>query len=130
MKLILKIAAGIILASAVALIVRIVFLNIMLDRANEIARESMEKQKQAIAARDERVRQEGLLIAERERKAKEIARQEAEYERKKANAWRNYYVDPEGCLVFKSDAHMVECVDNKKKARNEFNRLYEQGELR
>lgn len=129
MKLILKIAAGIILASAVGLIVKMLFLSAMLNGVNEIARESMEKQRQAAAATEEKLRQQKLQAMERDRKAKELTRLEAEYKGKKDAAWRKYYNDPEDCLVFKSDAHMVECVANKKKARNEFNRLYDRGVL-
>lgn len=129
MKLILKIAAGIILAFVVVLILRVVIVGFMLNGANEIARERMDKQRQAAASKEQRVRQEKQETVERDRKAKELARHQAEYRRKKDEAWRNYYIDPVDCLVFRSDRHMVECVDNKKKTRNEFDRLYDRGAL-
>ena len=48
---------------------------------------------------------------------------------KKHAAWLSCYKEPEGCNNFKSDQHMVECINHKMRAQKEFERLFAAGEL-
>ncbi|WP_444958207.1 hypothetical protein [Microbulbifer sp. ZKSA002] len=47
----------------------------------------------------------------------------------KLKAWFQYYEAPEGCHTFKSDQRMVGCASHEKRARQELDRLYSQGQI-
>jgi len=130
MKLILKIAAGILLASLILFGLRLLVLSAFLSGMKNIGDDALNKQRQLMVERQQKEKETERMKIERDRQAKEKARLEAEAKRQKALAWGKYYQEPEDCLVFQSDAHMVACVDNKKKARKEFDRLYDQGKIR
>jgi len=40
--------------------------------------------------------------------------------KQKEQAWDAYYKEPEDCLVYKSQEHMVECTNQRMRARQEF----------
>jgi ABC-type phosphate transport system auxiliary subunit len=129
MKLVLKIAAGILLAGFILFLLRLLILGAAITSIHNAADDALKRQKQLIAERQERAKEEERIKLERELQAAAQARLEAERTSLKNQAWSKYYQDPEECLVFQSDAHMVKCVDHKKKARREFERLYEQGKI-
>lgn len=130
MKLILKIAAGILLASLILFGLRLLVLSAFLSGMKNVGDAALDKQRQLIVERQEKTKEAERIKIERDRQDKEKARVEAEAKRLKGVAWSKYYEEPEDCLVFQSDAHMVECVDSKKKARKEFDRLYDQGKIK
>ncbi|MCR6650944.1 MAG: hypothetical protein NVV73_05320 [Cellvibrionaceae bacterium] len=130
MKLVLQVAAGILLASLVVFALRLVLISAAVSGIKDITDSAVDRQKQLIAEQQEKVKEEARIKLERERQAAEKAKIEAEKARLKAQAWSKYYQDPQDCLVFQSDAHMVKCVDHKKRARTEFDRLYDLGKIR
>lgn len=130
MKLVLQVAAGILLASLVVFALRLVLISAAVSGIKDITDSAVDRQKQLIAELQEKVKEEARIKLERERQGAEKAKIEAEKARLKAQAWSKYYQDPQDCLVFQSDAHMVKCVDHKKRARTEFDRLYDQGKIR
>ncbi len=79
-----------------------------------------------------RIKQKEIARIERIKKikAQEEARLRSIESAKKQNLWHSYYIEPEGCDVFQSDKHMVECVNHKKRAKEEFNKKYQQGLLK
>ncbi len=127
MGLILKIAAGVLLAGIIALTVSVAVYFAAIKTVTELASESIDKHNQNAASARQALIEQKLQAEQRDRKAKELARRKAEYKRAKEAAWRKHYTDPEDCLVFRSDAHMVQCVDAKKRARDEFSHLYDRG---
>lgn len=58
-----------------------------------------------------------------------IAQQNEAARIRKAEAWRKYYIVPEDCKNYKSDEHMVNCLNHKADAKAEFDRAYDSGEL-
>ena len=44
---------------------------------------------------------------------------------KKDQAWFKWYKPPPGCDIWKSQEHMVECVNHQMRAKTEFNKLWE-----
>ncbi|VEF24873.1 Uncharacterised protein [Shewanella baltica] len=44
---------------------------------------------------------------------------------RKAEAWRKYYLVSDDCKNFKSDEHMVNCINYKADAKAEFDRMYD-----
>lgn len=130
MKLVLKVAAGILLASLILFAVRLLVLGAALNGIKNVTDDAVDKQRQLIVERQQKAEEAERIKSEQDRQDKEKARLEAEAKRLKAVAWSKYYQESEDCLVFQSDAHMVECVDNKKRARKEFDRLYDLGNIR
>jgi len=130
MKLVLQVAAGILLASLIAIALRFVLISAAVSSIKDVTDDALSRHKQLLAEQQEKAKNEERMNNERQRQAAEKARLEAEKARLKAEAWRRHYHDPEDCLVFQSDAHMVKCVDHKKRARTEFDRLYDQGRVR
>lgn len=61
--------------------------------------------------------------------AEQVAKAAAEAQRRHDNAWQNYYQPPKGCDVWRSDTHMVECVNHKMRAKAEFERKWAAGEI-
>ncbi|EEB77560.1 hypothetical protein GPB2148_1293 [marine gamma proteobacterium HTCC2148] len=49
---------------------------------------------------------------------------ESSFEADFRQAFSKFYQPPDGCDVFRSDRHMVECVNHKMRARNEFYEAY------
>ena len=130
MKLVLQVTAGILLASLIVFLIRLVLISAAVSGIKDITDGALDRHNQLIAEQQNKAKEEQQIKVERERQAAEKARLEAEKARLKAQAWSKYYQDPQDCLVFQSDAHMVKCVDHKKKARTEFDRLYDQGKIR
>jgi hypothetical protein len=130
MKLVLQVAAGILLASLIVFVLRLLLISATVSGLKDITDGAIDRHNQLIAEQQEKVKEEKRKKIEHERQAAEKARVEAEKAKLKAQAWSKYYQDPEDCLVFQSDAHMVKCVDHKKKARTEFDRLYDQSKIR
>jgi hypothetical protein len=130
MKLVIKIAAGIILAAVILYFIRLSIIYGFISGVNDAAKDAAEKQKEIAAAREEKIREEQRLKAEQALKAQDEARLYEVYKKRKELAWRNYYSDPEECLVFESDLHMVKCVGKKKAVRREFDRLYYEGKIK
>ena len=129
MKLVLKVAAGILLASLILFAMRLLLLGAALNSMKNITNDALDKQRELSVQRQEKAREAERMNMERDRRDREKARMEAEAKRLKALAWNQYYQEPKDCLVFQSDTHMVECVDNKKKSRKEFDKLYDQGKI-
>lgn len=130
MKLVLQVTAGILLASLIVFLIRLVLISAAVSGIKDITDGALDRHNQLIAEQQNKAKEEQQIKVERERQAAEKARLEAEKARLKAQAWSKYYQDPADCLVFQSDAHMVKCVDHKKRVRTEFDRLYDQGKIR
>lgn len=130
MKLVLQVTAGILLASLIVFLIRLVLISAAVSGIKDITDGALDRHNQLIAEQQKKAKEEQQRKVEREHQAAEKARLEAEKARLKAQAWSKYYEDPADCLVFQSDAHMVKCVDHKKKARTEFDWLYDQGKIR
>lgn len=130
MKLVLQVTAGILLASLIVFLFRLVLISAAVSGIKDITDGALDRHNQLIAEQQKKAKEEKQRKEERERQAAEKERLEVEKARRKAQAWSKYYQDPEDCLVFQSGAHMVKCVDHKKRARTEFDRLYDQGKIR
>lgn len=63
-----------------------------------------------------------LIAAQKKIKAYEAAKSD------KKMAFAAYHTQSEDCLIFKSDAHMVECQNVKIRARKDFERLWAAGQ--
>ena len=58
--------------------------------------------------------------------AAQEARESAALNRQRRQAFYDQYEAPEGCEVYQSDRHMVECVNHKMRAKRAFERSFEQ----
>lgn len=52
-----------------------------------------------------------------------------EQQRKKEAAWEVFYKEPRGCSNWQTDQQMVDCQNQKLRAKREFDRKWEAGEL-
>ena len=129
MGLILKVAAGILLAGFISLGLRLAYVNHTAHMAQQAMQEQIERQKERRAMLERQRKEQAQLKRQRELMAAQRAKEKAAENALKLKAWFQYYEAPEGCHTFKSDQHMVECVSHKKRARQEFDRLYSQGQI-
>ncbi|MBO3277424.1 hypothetical protein [Pseudomonas schmalbachii] len=53
----------------------------------------------------------------------------AESQRRHDAAWERYYQSPRGCDNWKTDQQMVECVNHRMRAKDEFERKWAAGEI-
>ncbi len=63
-----------------------------------------------------------LIAAQRKLKAYKVD------QTNRQDSFAKYFTEPSDCLVFNSDAHMVECQNAKIRAKKEFNRLWDSGQ--
>jgi len=50
--------------------------------------------------------------------------------RTKETAWNAFYKEPEDCLIYESDDHMVKCTNKRIRAKRKFNKLWSQNKIR
>ena len=63
-----------------------------------------------------------LILAQKQLRAYQLAKTA------KQQAFAKYHTDSDDCLIFDSDAHMVECQNVKMRAKKEFERLWQSGQ--
>lgn len=135
MRTVIKVAAGILLASLILFGLRLAFVSYTLSELQERMEESADRRRQQ-AAEQASFRREQVEAAksvaldkqrrvrERKRESARISRIEVEAQKIKNAAWLEFYQEREDCNVFLSDRHMVECVQHKMDARKEFEQGY------
>lgn len=136
MKSVLQITLGILLAGLVTLLVRIGYLSYVEYRVkqeiNEIALQQQQREKahqQAVKERQLAEYQKQQIAMQQAAEQQRIAQQNEAARIRKAEAWRKYYIVPEDCKNYKSDEHMVNCLNHKADAKAEFDKAYDSGEL-
>jgi hypothetical protein len=132
MKSVLQITLGILLAGLITLLVKIGYASYVEYRVTQELNELAMQQKQAQlvrqqAAKDrQRAEYQAQQLARQDKvKRQQIAKQQEIARIRKTEAWRKYYLVPEDCKNFKSDEHMVSCINRKADAKTEFERLYQ-----
>lgn len=128
MKLILQIAAGIILATTVitwsgfALMAYMAELEV--KEIQELAERQQQEARQAQEAAERRhLQQEAQKRAEIDAQLQQKRRERSATAAKQA-AWASYYQDPPECRNPRSERHAVECVNLRIQARREFEKQY------
>ncbi|MBB1425393.1 hypothetical protein H5181_02830 [Shewanella sp. SG44-2] len=131
MKSVLQITLGILLAGLITLLVKIGYANYVEYRVTQELNELAMQQKQAQlvrqqAAKDrQRAEYQAQQLARQDKvKRQQIAKQQEIARIRKTEAWRKYYLVPEDCKNFKSDEHMVTCINQKADLKAEFDRTY------
>jgi hypothetical protein len=139
LKIALGVAAGILVAGAIALVARLWFVDQALGRVNEAVmtinkqtQQQIERERERAAAVQAAARQQ-----EAERRAIEAATQRAkELETKerltrqiaKEEAWKRYYQRPDTCDRAEGQA-FVECANQHIRAKRKFEELWAAGKL-
>ena len=122
MKLILQIAVGILIALGVVYTGKLAITYYVAHEAKLALEETR--------AQQEREREVARLAAQkRSRLAKEKKEMRDKREAAFNKAWLAYYIPPFGCDTYRSDAHMVECINHKMRAKAEFTKSYNSGAL-
>jgi hypothetical protein len=136
MKAVLQITLGILLAGLVTLLIRIGYVSYIEYRVTQGIHELAVQQQQKEQARQQALKERKIAEYQRQQQAKQlaaektrIAKQAAMALQVKTAAWRKYYQVPEDCKSFKSDEHMVNCINHKSDAKEVFDRAYDSGEL-
>ena len=65
-----------------------------------------------------------FLNERKDRSTKVVEENIALLKRQKEQAWETYYKEPEDCLSHKSQEHMVECTNQRIRARQEFDKSW------
>jgi hypothetical protein len=129
MKTVLQVALGILLASVLAFVVRIAFLSFAVEEVKATTNQMIQRQHDRL----EQLQQEQRNAeARKQEQARSVAQQrhnEQQLAMKKEQAWFKWYKARPGCDVWKSQDHMVECVNHQMRAKAEFNKLWDQGKL-
>lgn len=132
MKSVLQITLGILLAGFVTLLVRIGYLSYIEYRLTQGLNEFAMQQKQTELARQQAAKERKIIEYQQQQIAmqqaaeqRRIAQQNEATRIRKAEAWRKYYIVPEDCKNYKSDEHMVNCLNHKADAKAEFDRVYD-----
>jgi len=131
MKTILQITLGILLAGLITFLVRIGYINYIEYRIEKEINHIALKQQQRELARKQAEKDRKIIEYQQQQAAEQqrIAQQNEAARQRKAEAWRKYYIVPEDCKNYKSDEHMVNCLNHKADAQAEFDRVYDSGEL-
>lgn|SRR5690554_812944 len=127
MKLVLKIAAGVLLAGIISFAARAAYMSYAAHIAAEALREAVAEQQERTARIQAEREEQARLKRLQQQRAIEAARKKSREYAAKQRAWNEYYVAPEGCEVYRSDRHMVECINHKMRAKGEFERIYKAG---
>jgi hypothetical protein len=130
MELVLKIAAGILLASAILFVANTMYINYV---AHELARsiqEVADAEKTRVEAQQKQRHDREVAKARREIVAKDRRAAQRDIEREKELAWESYYQQSNDCLSFKSEEHMIECGNARIRARKLFDKGWRNGTLR
>jgi hypothetical protein len=125
MKSVLQITLGILLAGLVTLLVRIGYLSYIEYRLTQGINEFAMQQKQTELARQQAEYQIQQELQQNTAEKSRLAKQNEAARIRKAEAWRKYYLVPEDCKNFKSDEHMVNCINHKADAKAEFDKGYD-----
>lgn len=132
MKLILQITLGILLAGLITFLVRIGYINYIEYRIEKEINHIALKQQQRELARKQAEKDRKIIEYQQQQAAMQqaaeqqrIAQQNEAARLRKAEAWRKYYIVPEDCKNYKSDEHMVNCLNHKADAQAEFDRAYD-----
>jgi restriction system protein len=122
-------AMGLVIAIVIIFALKFVYDDYVNQHINQPIQKILEQgQKEAEAkyiAQMQIARQRDAQLAEQQKN--EILKQQLEV--KKNAAWLSYYKEPVGCDNFRSDQHMVECINYKMRAQHKFEILFSAGEL-
>lgn len=100
------------------------------ERARERVRDlqgkqELERQQRQTMSLDEAQRQS----AEAQQRNGDALMAQLEQQRKKDAAWQEFYKEPRSCSNWQTDQQMVECQNQKLRAKREFERKWAAGEL-
>jgi len=129
MKTILQVALGILLASALAFAVRIAFLSYAVEEVKATTNQIVQRQHDRLEKLKQEQRNAEIRKLEQARLTAQKRHNEQQLAMKKDQAWFKWYKPPPGCDVWKSQEHMVECVNHQMRAKTEFNKLWDQGKI-
>ena len=129
MRKIRQILVGLLLTFVLVLVVR----EMLMSYAQKAASMSTNHILQRQHTRLDQQKSERLRENRRNEEQAQLAAQkrynEQQLAMKKDQAWFKWYKPPPGCDSWKSQEHMVECVNHQMRAKTEFNKLWEQGKL-
>ena len=144
MKMVLKIAAGIVLGVVAVWVIRLVVLGVMLNQVNDTMQESFKniqnnamrqqeqfRQKQ-LQQQQERERQKVMVELRRlemQEQAQKAQREAFMLEARKRAAFDRWWQSPEWCNGATNMKMIVQCGDLKSSKRAEFDRLLALGKL-
>ncbi|MBD9634619.1 hypothetical protein [Pseudomonas sp. PDM19] len=119
---------GVIVTAVVMYYVRVAAIDYIAERQIERTQRALEKlqalnTRPSTASAPQTYRQQDQYDAE-------VVRVAAETQRQHDIAWERFYQPPRGCDNWRSDQHMVECVEHKNHAKHEFEVKWAAGQLR
>ena len=129
MNQVMKAAIGTALSIAFVGVAYIVASKYIMNTIGDVTQDMVERHQQQVAAQQAKLAQDQSRQHKVERRTEaEMALKQAIAKRKEA-AWLKWYTEPEGCQSFKSDQHMVECINHKMRSQRVFDELLAQGKI-
>lgn len=120
MDVVIKTAMGVLLALILLFFIRVAYINYFISEVTSSISEITDRQQQRAEAKEFRIQQQ--------KQARELeTKTEQEKVRRKELAWSEFYKQPEECLSYRSEKHMVECGNIRIRAKTEFDRLWDGG---
>ncbi|SFK17647.1 hypothetical protein [Methylophaga sulfidovorans] len=92
----------------------------MLENAQQAQNKIVEQQLQLQRQKKQEAAAKAIAEQRAQERAFKIQQEKARYEQ----AFEDWYKQPEGCDNWRSQSHMVECVNHKMRAKNEFKAIY------
>ena len=92
------------------------------------AKQEFERQQRQIRQTMSQHESQRQIAAEQQRNSDALVAQ-IEQQRKKDEAWQEFYKEPRGCNNWQTDQQMVDCQNRKLRAKREFERKWDAGEL-
>jgi flagellar motor protein MotB len=128
MRKIRQIAVGLLLTLVLVLVVRVMLMSFAKEAALMSTNQILRQQTRLDQQKAERLR-ENLRNEEQAQLAAQKRQNEQQLAQRKEQAWFKWYKAPPDCDSWKSQEHMVECVNHQMRAKTEFNKLWEEGKL-
>ncbi len=100
-----------------------------IERSEAALQRLRDQQAARLSAQQVAIQAEAQKKAEQATYDAQVAQAMAESQRRHDEAWSSYYQPKKGCDAWQSDAHMVECVNHKMRAKEEFERKWAAGEI-
>lgn len=122
MDIVIKAAIGVVIAIAILFVIRVAYVKFIIHEVTSSITEMSNKQLERASARTAKATRDKKKLEMENRAAQEL-------KRRKKLAWSKYYTQPEDCLSYRTQDHMIECGNIRITARRTFDKLWTEGAL-
>ena len=129
MRIIRQIAVGMLLTFVLVFVVREMLMSYAQEAASMSTKHILQRQHDRVEQQKSERLRENRRNEEQAQLAAQKRQNEQQLAQRKDQAWFKWYKAPPGCDVWKSQDHMVECVNHQMRAKVEFDKLWNEGRI-